>query len=66
MVHHLSRVQIKHLSIPANHTFINFDNIFTNAVPDSIVVGLLSDANLAGGYQKKPFNYQNVGVAAFS
>ena len=34
MVHHLSRVEIKHLSIPANQTSINFDNVFTGALPD--------------------------------
>ena len=34
MVHHLSRVQMKHLSIPANQTSINFDNGFTGALPN--------------------------------
>ena len=52
MVHHLSRVQIKHLSIPANQTSINFDNIFTGALPDLVVVCLVSEADLAGGYQR--------------
>ena len=31
MRHHLSRVQMKNLSIPANQTAINFDNVFTVA-----------------------------------
>ena len=34
MVHHLSRVRIKNLSISANQTSINFDNVFTGALPD--------------------------------
>ena len=34
IVHHLSRVQMKHLSIPTNQTSINFDNIFTGALPE--------------------------------
>ena len=50
MVHHLSRVQMKHLSIPANQTSINYDNVFTGALPDLVVVRLVSDADLAGGY----------------
>ena len=50
MVHHYSRVQIKHLSISANQTSINFDNVKTNALPDLVIVGLVSDADLAGGY----------------
>ena len=42
------RVQMKHLSIPANQTSINFDNIFTGALPGLVIVGLDSDADLAG------------------
>ena len=60
--HHLSRVQIKHLTIPANQTSINFDNGFTGALPDLVIVGLVSDADLAVGYQRNLFNFQNFGV----
>ena len=41
---------MKHLTIPSNHTSINFDNVFTGARPDLVIVGLVSDADLAGGY----------------
>ena len=47
---HLSRVQMKHFSIPANQTSINFDNVFTGALPDLVIVGRVSDAELAGCY----------------
>ena len=57
--HHSLRVQIKHLSIPANQTFIKFDNVFTNFQLDLVVVGTVNDGDLAGGYQRNPFNYQN-------
>ena len=53
---------MKHLSLPANQTSINFDNGFTKALPDLVIVGLVSDVDLAGGYQKNPFNFQNFGV----
>ena len=53
---------MKHLSIPANQTSINFDNVFTGAFPDLVIVGLVSDADLAGGYQRNAFNFQNFGV----
>ena len=53
---------MKHLSIPANQTSINFDNVFTGALPDLVVVGLVSDADLAGGYQRNPFDFRNFGV----
>ena len=62
MLHHLSRDKIKHLSILANQTSINFDNVFTGALPDLVVVGLVSDADFAGGYKRNPFNFRNFGV----
>ena len=57
---HYSRVQVKHLSIPANQTSINFDNVFTGAIPDLVIVGLVSDADRAGGYQRNPFTVRGV------
>ena len=36
--------------------------MFTGALSDLVRVGLVSDADLAGGYQRNPFNYQNFGV----
>ena len=59
---HYSRVQEKHLSIPANTTLTKFDYVFTGAIPDLVIVGLLSDADFAGGYQRNPFNFQNFGM----
>ena len=54
---------MKHLSISANQTSINFDNIFPGVLPDLVVVGLVSDGDFPGGYQRNPFNYQNFGVS---
>ena len=59
MVHNWSRVQIKHFSIPANQTSINFDNMFAGALPNLVVVCLVSDADLAGGFHMYPFNFRN-------
>ena len=59
---HYSRVQVKHLSIPANQTSISFDNVFTGALPNLVIVGLVSDVDHAGGYQWNPFNFRNFGV----
>ena len=50
------------MSIPANQTSITFDNVFTGALPDLVVVILVSDADFAGGYQRNPFNFRNFGV----
>ena len=62
MTLHKSRIQIKHLTIPANQTFINFYNVFTGALPDLVIVGLVSDAVLASGYHGNPFNLNNFGM----
>ena len=56
------RVQIKHLSIRANQKYIKFDNVFTSALPDLVIVGLVRDADLAGGYQRNSYNFQNIGI----
>ena len=52
---------MKHLTILANHTSINFDNIFIGALPDLVIIGLVSDADLARGYQRNSFNFQHFG-----
>ena len=62
MRHYLSRVEMKHLSIPANQTSINIDNVFTNTLPDLIIVRLLSYTDFPGGYQRNLFNFQNFGL----
>jgi hypothetical protein len=56
------RVQVKHLSIPQNHTSYNFENVFTDNLPDLVVVGLVADADFSGHYNKNPFNFQAFGV----
>ena len=53
---------MKRLSIPANQTSINFDNFLTCSLPNLIIVGLVIDADLAVGYQRNPFNFQNFGL----
>ena len=53
---------MKYLSIPANQTSINFDNVVTSALPDLVILGLVSNADLAGGYNMNPFNFQNFDV----
>jgi hypothetical protein len=56
------RVQVKHFSIPQNTTSYNFENVFTDNLPDLVVVGLVADADFCGHYNKNPFNFQNFGV----
>ena len=41
---------MKHLSLHANQTSINFDNVITNALFNFVVVGFVSNADFTGGY----------------
>ena len=59
---HYSRVKVKHLSISANQNLISFDKVFSSVLPDMVIVGLVSDADHAGGYQRNPFNFKNFDV----
>ena len=57
-----TRVQLKHHTIPANQTSSAFDNVFTGALSDLVVIGLVVDADSANGYQRSGFNFQTFGV----
>ena len=58
----LTRVTLKHLSIPANQTTITHDNIILGALPNRIIMGLVSETDLVGGNQSNPFNFQHFSV----
>ena len=51
-----------HMSITEIQTSIIFDNNFTGVLLDLVIVGLVSDADHASGYQKNPFNFLNFDV----
>ena len=50
---------MQHLFIVGNLTSINIDNVLTGALPDLVIVVLMSDADHAAGYQINLLNYQN-------
>ena len=58
----IHRVTMKHLSIPRGQTSALHDNIYLGQLPDRIVMGFVTDAAMAGGYQQNPFNFQHFGV----
>ena len=57
-----SKVQVKHLTIPANVTSQDFDGIFDGTLPDLVVIGLVADEDFAGNYNTNPFNFQTFHV----
>ena len=57
-----TKVQVKHLTIPANVTSQDFDGIFDGVLPDLVVIGLVADEAFAGHYNQNPFNFQTFNV----
>ena len=57
-----TRIVTKTLTIPTGTSQVEFDNVYQGKLPDLIVLGLISDANMTGGYQRAPFNFENFGV----
>ena len=57
-----TKVQMKQLTIPANVTSQIFENVFNNALPDLVVIGLLNEEDFGGHYNRNPFNFQAFGL----
>jgi len=58
----LRRVTTKHISIPANTTSVMHDNVFLGTVPRRVLITMVSDAAMSGGYQLNPYNFAHNGV----
>ena len=56
------RVTAKTLTIPTGTTSFESDNVYLGKIPDMIMLGLVSDANMSGGYQNNPFYFQHFGL----
>ena len=57
-----NRIVTKTLTIPNGTSQIEFDNVYQGKLPDLVVLGLVSDANMTGGYQRNPFHFANFGL----
>jgi len=54
---------MQHQTVPANSTNYTFSILFHNyPLPNLVVIGLVSEADFAGGYNRNPFNFQNFEV----
>lgn len=58
----IRRVTMKMVSVPARQSAVNADNIFLGEQPNRIVMAMVSDEAMAGGYQQNPFNFQHFNV----
>ena len=58
----IARVTLKHLTIGQRQSAAQFDNIYLGELPDRIILAMVTDASMSGGYQQNPFNFQHFGV----
>ncbi|XP_061191739.1 uncharacterized protein LOC133199976 [Saccostrea echinata] len=58
----ISRNELKMNTIPKGSTEFYWDNIFPQAVPDRIIVGLVDQKAVNGDYTTNPFNFEHFGV----
>ncbi|XP_052708885.1 uncharacterized protein F54H12.2-like [Crassostrea angulata] len=58
----IARNELKMNTIPKGSTEFYWDNIFPQAVPDRIVVGLVDQKAVNGDYTTNPFNFEHFGV----
>ena len=57
-----TKVEMRQFTIPANVTSQVFENVFNNALPDLVVIGLVNEENFGGHYNRNPFDFQAFGV----
>ena len=62
----IRRVECKILTIPANLPSVRQDNIFSEIIPKSFVVGLVHIDAYSGVYGKNPYNFAHFGVTSVS
>ncbi len=58
----ITRVTMKHLSVPAQSTNVLQDNLYLGKMPKRIILGLVTDASMGGGYQLNPFEFGHNGL----
>jgi hypothetical protein len=62
----IKRVTMKHLSIPQGHQSALYDNVFLGTLPTRILMGMVTDAAMAGGYQQNSFNFEHFNLSYLS
>ena len=57
-----NKVTTKTVTVPNGTSSIEFDNICTGKLPDLVILAMVSDGNMNGGYQVNPFNFQHLNI----
>ncbi len=54
-----NRRAMKHFTIPEGHLQALQDNVFMGPLPRRIIMAMVRDVRMAGGYQQNPFHYEH-------
>ena len=60
-----NKVITKTLTIPTGTSQIEFDNVYQGKLPDVVILAMVSDTDMRGGYQANPFHFRNFGANYF-
>ena len=58
-----TRVNLKHLTIPAGVTSMNFDNIYQGVLPTRLLLAFVRDDVMNGGAARNPFRFENLNLS---
>ena len=56
----------KTLTIPTGTSQIEVDYVYQGKLPDVVILAMVSDKDMSGGYQANPFHFQNFGANYFA
>ncbi len=58
----IRRCTIKPISVPRGVTNVLHENVYKGSLPERIILGMVTDVDLTGGYKHNPFNFQHFNV----
>ena len=58
-----NRVLTKTLTLAKGLTYFEQDNLYSGQLPDLILLAMVADHDMAGGYQKNPFHFQHFNMS---
>ena len=62
----LGHCATKNFTLPMGTSSIDVDSVFTGQMPNTVVLGLVSNQAFNGAYNKSPFNFQHFNLSAAS
>lgn len=65
-VYHFERSSIRIHTIPVQNRTLTLENLFSDQVPNKVIIGLVSNKGFAGDVTKNPYNFAHFGITSCS